>query len=252
MSEALEFRASEGTGALTKALIAAAKAFGPVVKDRVVDMGQGKAKYAYATLIDFLEATRPALCDNGLAVLQMPAQRGERTTLVTRLMHESGEWIEAAFALPPTPSPGPQGMGSAISYARRYAYTALLGIAADDDDDGHAANGGKPEITKKPPAKSPAPKAEPASRWQVVSSTDGTVKDCGTREEWEKEWRLRIGAVEKSTKMSPDLKRRKLEDMLRVNGDAFTALRNAFEAAAVSNVTAYAAKADSRLSEIEQ
>ena len=56
--------------------------------------------------------------------------------LETRLIHaESGQWI-SSVAIIPLPKNDPQGMGSAITYARRYALTAMLGIITEEDDDG--------------------------------------------------------------------------------------------------------------------
>ena len=55
-------------------------------------------------------------------------------------MHSSGEWIGGVYPVRPAQNT-PQGMGSAITYARRYSLSAMLGLAADDDDDGNAASG---------------------------------------------------------------------------------------------------------------
>jgi hypothetical protein len=58
--------------------------------------------------------------------------------LVTRLIHESGEWLGSRYPVHPVKA-DPQGEGSALTYARRYALMALVGIAPEDDD-GNAAN----------------------------------------------------------------------------------------------------------------
>lgn len=69
--------------------------------------------------------------------------------LTTRLIHESGEWIED-MATVPLPKNDPQGYGSAMTYARRYALSAITGLYQDDDD-GNAAS--LPEKAPKPAAK---------------------------------------------------------------------------------------------------
>lgn len=248
-----EFRTSPTLGALGKALAAATGEFGPIGKDRTVQVRSDKGSYtfAYATLGEIVDATRPALSRHGLVCVQMLAQAGQRTVLVTRLLHESGEWMEGAAPVQPVGN-GPQALGSAITYMRRYAYTALLGVVADEDDDGNAGQGNKAETRPRQPAKPQERerRAATASPWVVVSSSDGTVKDCGNRDEWEKEWRLRINAVETSKKPVPE-RRAKLEEMLRVNGGVFQKLTSEGHAAAVSAITGAAAKADSRLSEIQ-
>lgn len=103
----------------------------------------------YADLATIIETVRPALSKCGLAVSQFPTGEHQLTTI---LMHESGEWIEDTYLMRPTKA-DPQGVGSSITYARRYALCGVLGIAADEDDDGNAAS---------QPQKKVAPKAAPA------------------------------------------------------------------------------------------
>ena len=127
-------RTSEQIDQLAAALAAAQGAFPAVTKNRTATVPTktgGTYSYRYADLTDLLDAVRPVLSANGLAVVQ--GGTGER--MVTRLVHTSGQWIEADGTLPATQAT-PQGLGSAITYARRYWLTALLGIAAEEDDDG--------------------------------------------------------------------------------------------------------------------
>lgn len=95
-------------------------------------------KNKYADLGDVIQAVKPALVANGIAYLQLPCEAplGE-IRLTTRLIHESGEWIEETMSIPCTKA-DPQGAGSAITYARRYALAAVTGLYQDDDD-GQAA-----------------------------------------------------------------------------------------------------------------
>jgi len=101
----------------------------------------------YASLNTILEAIQIPLQESGLAVSQFP----DGDSLTTILMHpESGEFMEASYNIHPA-KVDPQGIGSAITYARRYALGAILGLNIDEDDDGNAATFGKkvPEPAKK-------------------------------------------------------------------------------------------------------
>jgi hypothetical protein len=114
----------------------------------------------YATLAAIVEAVAPALHKAGLAVVQLVTGPGRVKTV---LCHTSGQYISAEVELPPVKG-DPQAAGSAITYARRYALPAILGIATDEDDDGNAASAGKQEqqraaapVSDKPHEPAPAP-----------------------------------------------------------------------------------------------
>lgn len=111
---------------------------------------QGKLKHAkkdsanpffksnYADLESVWEACRTLLAENGLAVMQFPGQYEEGTmSLTTILSHSSGEWISQEMSLPVS-KPDAQGSGSALTYMRRYALAAVVGVYQADDD-GNAA-----------------------------------------------------------------------------------------------------------------
>ena len=99
-------------------------------------------KSKYAPLPDILEAISEPLDESGLTFSQFP----DGDSLTTILMHpESGEWIEASYSMHPVKS-DPQSVGSAITYARRYALGAILALNIDEDDDGNKASA--PEPTK--------------------------------------------------------------------------------------------------------
>lgn len=84
---------------------------------------------AYTTLGAARAASAEALAKHGLSVVQLPEGDG----LTTIVGHSSGEWVAATMNLH-LPKEDPQGQGSAITYARRYAYMAALGLAPEDDD----------------------------------------------------------------------------------------------------------------------
>jgi len=91
-------------------------------------------KSKYADLSSVIDAVKGALNKNGIAFLQAPSPSDDgRLNLTTRLIHESGEWIEDTASCP-LPKQDPQGFGSALTYLRRYSLSAVCGLYADDDD----------------------------------------------------------------------------------------------------------------------
>ena len=88
----------------------------------------------YASLENFITTIKPLLDKTGLSYSQFPDADG----LTTLIMHTSGEWMKATANLH-LAKQDPQGQGSAITYMRRYALGAALGLATDEDDDGNAA-----------------------------------------------------------------------------------------------------------------
>lgn len=97
-------------------------------------------KSEYVTLDDLIAATRPVLNQHGLAINQFPAvHETGNPVLVTRITHVSGESLEYAMPLAAGHA-NMQALGAAITYARRFAWAAALGIASDTDDDGNAAS----------------------------------------------------------------------------------------------------------------
>lgn len=100
----------------------------------------GNYEYAYAPLEKVVEVIDSIACKHGLSYVQeaYTADNGS-PAIVTRLIHASGEWIEARPMILASNNSDAQSQGSAITYARRYQLSALFGIAADDDDDGDKA-----------------------------------------------------------------------------------------------------------------
>ena len=146
---------SESLDALFAALSKAQGAFGHAPKRAENPYFHSR----YAELADVLDTIREPLAANGLAVVQMPGWEGELVTLTTRLGHASGQWIESTAAARPVKN-DPQGLGSCLTYLRRYTLAAVLGIAQADDD-GNAAS--EQAIAEKPKPKQSEPKRkEPA------------------------------------------------------------------------------------------
>ena len=126
----------------------------------------------YADLASIWDVIRKPLSDNGLCIIQQATTDKGTVTVHTTLLHESGEKISDTLVLP-VAQPTPQGYGSAITYARRYSLSAMVGVAAEADDDGNAASHAKSPATQKyeqkkaqqsaPERKMPPIKEEPSA-----------------------------------------------------------------------------------------
>jgi hypothetical protein len=125
---------------LAKALVAAQAEFSAVAKTSTNPHFKSK----FAPLHEVVRTTSPVLAKHGLAVAQLIGESDGRDTLTTILTHTSGETLESTMLLHLTKN-DPQGQGSAITYARRYSYMAMLGLVADEDDDANRAVQSKPK-----------------------------------------------------------------------------------------------------------
>jgi ERF superfamily len=141
---------SESIAKISPALIKARAAFNPAVKDGTNPHFGSK----FVSLAGVITAIDLALDANGLIVLQ-PTRIGDdgKTVLVTTLLHESGEWIAGEYPVTAAKQNDPQAEGSAMTYARRYALMAMVGIAPEDDDGNAASAAAKPARPSKPVVK---------------------------------------------------------------------------------------------------
>lgn len=112
------------------------------IKDPARDKDNQYFKSKYVALDGLLDAVRPVLAANGLSFIQSPVSNGQDMGVATLLMHDSGEWIESDPFMLHAVKNDPQAGGSAITYARRYSLSAVLGVAWDDDDDANMATKG--------------------------------------------------------------------------------------------------------------
>jgi hypothetical protein len=124
---------SEKITNLAAAMLKVQKRLRPALKDNYNGFTQSR----YATLNSVMEACGEALIDAGIWITQYPVQvegNGSLLGLVTKLVHvESGEWQESLLVMP-LPKADPQGYGSALTYARRYGLSAMVGLVTEDDD----------------------------------------------------------------------------------------------------------------------
>ena len=139
----------------------------------------------YADLASIWDACRAALTKNGISVVQMTRPSdAQEVVVITRLCHSSGEWMQGELALPVTKGDA-QGYGSALTYARRYALAAAVGVAPEDDD-AQAAVAARP--AGRPAAAIPA---------NVEGQTAWAQMDAATRD-------MLAGYAEAATKLVND------------------------------------------------
>lgn len=135
--------ASVDHSTLAEALLAAQKDM-PAVEPDATNPHFGSK---FVSLGRLISRVRPVLNRHGIAIVQMPAQDDQgKPVLVTRLVHTSGDAMEDTMPLMLTKS-DPQALGSALTYAKRYALAAALAIADQEDDDGNASSGAVPSLT---------------------------------------------------------------------------------------------------------
>lgn len=149
---------------LAKAFVAAQKVMEGIKKAATNPAFKSK----YADLAQVVEGVVPALNGAGVGVMQFPSYDGDLVGVTTTLLHESGSSVTATLHLRPTKS-DPQGCGSAITYARRYALLAITGCAPEDDD-GNAASTRHREPAPEPKRVEPKPPtlAERADRMEAT------------------------------------------------------------------------------------
>ena len=152
-------RTSGDIGQLAGALAKAQGQFKTVEKTKVADFShdKGRIRYTYADLAMIMAACREGLAANGLAVTQLVNIGGEGVIqIVTLLAHESGQWIQSTLKLA-SPSLKTKDLGGTVTYGRRYAYGAIVGIAsADEDDEPEDVEAEKPpKASAKPTDKKP-------------------------------------------------------------------------------------------------
>lgn len=119
---------------LMTALAKAQGEFGAIPMDKVNPHFKSK----YASLTATQDATRSVLSKNGLALIQSIDIDGDAYYLETMLTHTSGQWLSSKLKLL-LDKQNMQGLGSAVTYAKRYAWQAMLGVVGDEDDDANAA-----------------------------------------------------------------------------------------------------------------
>ena len=126
-------------------------------------------KSSYADLGSVWDSIRKLLSDNELAVIQMPTDVGGLTTIIS---HSSGEYMSSTMYIPSKEDA--HGVGSAISYARRYALASVVGVVTGDDD-GNGAVKGTPNTPKKSTSKPKLTDAQYKGMMKAIEDGKGSV-----------------------------------------------------------------------------
>lgn len=158
---------SESIVNIIPALILSKDRMGKVVMNSVNPHFKSK----YADLGSLMEASSLALALNNLVVVQMPSQDSTGYYVETTLYHTSGEFLSGKTYINPTKN-DPQGLGSAITYAKRYGLGSLLGLIGEEDDDGNAASTPVERVYKPQPY---APPAKPTAVSTPAKSVSGSI-----------------------------------------------------------------------------
>lgn len=162
---------SESISELAKSLVVANKS----VKNPQKNAVNPHFRNRYATLDAIIEAYKDSYLNNGISVLENPKTEDGKVGVEITLLHESGQFItHDPFMLPPGKNDA-QGHGSSITYARRYALSSVMNIAADEDDDGNSASQGDNK------QKTPYKPSTPSNTNQTNMITDAQIKAIGTK-----------------------------------------------------------------------
>ncbi len=166
---------SEQIDELTKALLGAQAEFPVILKTKTAKIptkSGGQYSYNYADLADINVAVNPILHNHGLVITQSPSITADgKPSLVTKLLHVSGQWIDSEMLLHIASSDA-QGQGSAITYARRYAKSAILDIVTETDDDGALATENRREEAQRRPQQGAEPVRRAAPQRPAPSPVD--------------------------------------------------------------------------------
>lgn len=129
-------RTSENISDIAKAMSLAQKEMKPALKDSTNPHFKSK----YADISSIWEAIREPITNHGLTVWQDVTTEERQVSITTRIVHISGQWVEFGPLSVPMSKFDAHGVGSAISYGKRYSLCAAVGVVSgDEDDDGNAA-----------------------------------------------------------------------------------------------------------------
>jgi hypothetical protein len=129
-------QASSDVSKLFPALVAAQSEIPAIHRDKANPF----FKSQYAPLESVIRICKPILAKHGIGVIQFPTGKGAEVEITTLVFHTSGQYILSSF-IAQAKAGDPQSVGSCITYLRRYAYLASIGVATEDeDDDGNEAS----------------------------------------------------------------------------------------------------------------
>lgn len=177
---------TDQSDAINELASALAKAQGKIT-GALKDASNPFFKSKYADLASCWDACRTQLSENNLAVIQTNGQTdGSCVEIITTLAHSSGQWIRGRLRMMPKDAT-PQGIGSAQTYARRYALAAIVGLAQIDDD-AEAAHGRTSGSTAQAKADLDGPALSPQKRDTYLPELVTFIKaddGLGLRQLWD-------------------------------------------------------------------
>ena len=254
---------SENIETLAAAL---AKAQG-IIANPAFDAINPHFKNRYATLGAHIDAVRGAFPANGLSVVQaIETPERDRVSLTTRILHSSGQWIESTVSA--STGAKVQEIGSTVTYLRRYALAAIVGIVGEEDDDGESDRSTRERAPAARPAAAPAPRPsggaasltarlatppardkEPTNRIAAdavapaaTETLDAPESSMSTRKVGEKKFRIaRLGGVEcvvLDAEIDAEIVRRKggrIKVLIEDRGDKTPIVREVLDVAKTSN-----------------
>lgn len=254
---------SENIETLAAAL---AKAQG-VIANPAFDAVNPHYKNRYATLGAHIDAVRGAFPANGLSVVQaIETPERDRVSLTTRILHSSGQWIESTVSA--STGAKVQEIGSTVTYLRRYALAAIVGIVGEEDDDGESDRSTRERAPVARPAAAPAPRPsggaasltarlatppardkEPTNRIAAdavapaaTETLDASESSMSTRKVGDKKFRIaRLGGVEcvvLDAEIDAEIVRRKggrIKVLIEGRGDKTPIVREVLDVAKTSN-----------------
>lgn len=163
------------TGAIATALAKVQAELPKLERDRTVEVQQksgGSYSYSYVTLANLSDAVLPLLSKHGLAFTAMPGTGSDgKMAIRYALLHESGERLDGEF--PISGEGGIQMVGGRITYARRYVLAALIGVAADEDDESRLTADTSPGTAQR--ASRPAKRAASTPRGQTAQRASASA-----------------------------------------------------------------------------
>ena len=214
---------SEHINELAAAIVKAQLALVPAVKDHVNPFFKSK----YADLPSVWEAAS-SFRENGIAITQSPMDApDEYIVLDTQLSHISGQWMRSRLKIRVAKN-DPQGYGSALTYARRYALGCMTGIVTEEDDDGNAASHAPAKAQAYTTSKQVAQAKIAELRVEGPARQDGGEHPAG----------LRPASGEAASQQGPDAAAPFTWRMGKHKGKPITEIELAYLAWACTNMTA--------------
>jgi hypothetical protein len=153
------------------------------IRNAAKDAANPFFKSHYAPLDTVIDCLKASLAKNEIAYFQSPRSEGAKVTIVTRLIHSSGEWLETDPLEATVKDAAPQSIGSATTYLRRYSLMTAVGIAASEDDDAEAGEGRDTKPQHKPHASNEHARAavqKAAAKDPIAAFKESALKEAAT------------------------------------------------------------------------